>query len=75
MEPTERRTAGFAVDASNAFYLLNPSGDLEATQASFEHWFRSQKGWQVSEQIIMSISIIEEYHPEEGLKPSGFAAQ
>ncbi|GAQ80926.1 Regulator of spindle pole body duplication [Klebsormidium nitens] len=42
---TEER-ARFSVDASNAFYLLNPSGDLEATQASFEQWFRSQKGWQ-----------------------------
>jgi hypothetical protein len=63
------------VDASNAFYLLNPSGDLEATQASFEHWFRSQKGWQVSEQIIISTLIIEQYHPEEELKPRGFAGQ
>ena len=36
-----------AVDARNAVYLLNPSGDLPATQATFESLFRQQHGWQV----------------------------
>jgi separase len=34
----------FAVDASNAFYILNPSNDLAATQAAFLQSFR-QRGW------------------------------
>ncbi|GMI95409.1 EXTRA SPINDLE POLES, RADIALLY SWOLLEN 4, homolog of separase, HOMOLOGY OF SEPARASE 1 [Hibiscus trionum] len=30
------------IDPSDAFYLLNPSGDLKSTQAEFENWFRDQ---------------------------------
>ncbi len=35
------------VDTRDAVYLLNPSGDLPATQATFEGLFRAQAGWQV----------------------------
>ncbi|XP_042511471.1 separase isoform X2 [Macadamia integrifolia] len=31
------------IDPLDAFYLLNPSGDLIHTQADFEGWFRNQK--------------------------------
>lgn len=34
------------VDVREAVYLLNPSGDLPATQAAFEAWFGQQPGWQ-----------------------------
>ncbi|KAK8668366.1 hypothetical protein V6N13_105823 [Hibiscus sabdariffa] len=30
------------IDPLDAFYLLNPSGDLRSTQAEFENWFRDQ---------------------------------
>ncbi|KAL8160482.1 hypothetical protein V2J09_002019 [Rumex salicifolius] len=30
------------IDPLDAFYLVNPSGDLGATQAEFEEWFRGQ---------------------------------
>eukprot|EP00897_Mesotaenium_endlicherianum_P004306 jgi/Mesen1/3903/ME000208S02909 len=36
------------VDPQDAFYLLNPSGDLAPTQAAFEALFRLQPGWQVN---------------------------
>ena len=35
------------IDAGNAYYLLNPDGDLAPTQAAFERWFASLRGWQV----------------------------
>ena len=35
------------MDPYNAFYLLNPSGDLSNTQSAFEDWFKNQQGWQV----------------------------
>ncbi|XP_052179939.1 separase isoform X3 [Diospyros lotus] len=31
-----------SIDPLDAFYLLNPSGDLSSTQAKFEDWFRDQ---------------------------------
>lgn len=31
------------IDPLDAFYLLNPSGDLSSTQAEFENWFRDKK--------------------------------
>ncbi|KAA8545541.1 hypothetical protein F0562_020325 [Nyssa sinensis] len=31
------------IDPLDAFYLLNPSGDLSSTQVEFENWFRDQK--------------------------------
>ena len=34
------------IDAGDAFYLLNPDGDLAPTQAAFERWFASLRGWQ-----------------------------
>ncbi|KAG0486804.1 hypothetical protein HPP92_008899 [Vanilla planifolia] len=34
-----------SIDPSHAYYLLNPSGDLNYTQQEFEEWFRNQK-WQ-----------------------------
>lgn len=30
------------IDPLDAFYLLNPSGDLSSTQIEFENWFRCQ---------------------------------
>ena len=30
------------IDPLDAFYLLNPSGDLSSSQAAFEKWFRDQ---------------------------------
>lgn len=36
-----------SVDPSNAYFLLNPSGDLSYTQLEFEEWFKSQK-WEVN---------------------------
>lgn len=36
-----------SVNASNSYYLLNPSGDLSSTQAAFEDWFASEEGWKV----------------------------
>lgn len=30
------------IDPLDAFYLLNPSGDLSSTQLEFETWFRDQ---------------------------------
>lgn len=30
------------IDPLDAFYLLNPSGDLSETQLLFEDWFRNQ---------------------------------
>ncbi|KAK9808987.1 hypothetical protein WJX72_007397 [[Myrmecia] bisecta] len=51
----ERQTQGMAgapgsgtcdVDLGSTFYLLNPSGDLPSTQATFEAWFSGQPGWQ-----------------------------
>ncbi|KAK9167645.1 hypothetical protein Scep_002836 [Stephania cephalantha] len=32
-----------SIDPLDAFYLLNPSGDLERTQIEFEDWFRDQR--------------------------------
>ncbi|KAJ7968102.1 separase [Quillaja saponaria] len=36
-------TAFPLIDPLDAFYLLNPSGDLSSTQVEFENWFRDQK--------------------------------
>ena len=33
------------MDPYNAFYLLNPSGDLSNTESTFEDWFKNQQGW------------------------------
>lgn len=38
---------GAALDLASTFYMLNPSGDLAATQAAFEERFSSQAGWEV----------------------------
>ena len=35
------------VDPGSAFYSLNPSGDLQETQAAFEGWFSQLPGWEV----------------------------
>ncbi|KAK9665217.1 hypothetical protein RND81_14G098400 [Saponaria officinalis] len=44
LEKTGRISARFPlIDPLDAFYLLNPSGDLSCTQAEFEDWFKSQK--------------------------------
>jgi hypothetical protein len=36
-----------SVDLSSTFYALNPGGDLEATQATFQTWFAGMRGWEV----------------------------
>ncbi|XP_017971181.1 PREDICTED: separase isoform X2 [Theobroma cacao] len=42
-EQVGRNAAVFPlIDPLDAFYLLNPSGDLSSTQAEFENWFRDQ---------------------------------
>ena len=30
------------IDPLDAFYLLNPDGDLSGTQTDFENWFKDQ---------------------------------
>lgn len=35
-----------AARATSAYYLVNPSGDLEETQGAFEDWFRGLPGWE-----------------------------
>lgn len=42
------------VDPYNTFYLLNPSGDLGSTQATFEDWFKNQKGWEGKMGVVPS---------------------
>ncbi|KAF9608453.1 hypothetical protein IFM89_009819 [Coptis chinensis] len=43
-EITGRAEGSFpSIDPLDAFYLLNPSGDLSGTQVDFEAWFRDQK--------------------------------
>ncbi|BDA44094.1 probable separin at C-terminar half [Coccomyxa sp. Obi] len=37
-----------AVDVHDAVYMLNPSGDLASTQATFQEFFQQQPGWQGS---------------------------
>ncbi|GMH28096.1 hypothetical protein Nepgr_029939 [Nepenthes gracilis] len=42
-EEAQRLAISFPlIDPLDAFYLLNPSGDLSSTQAEFEEWFRAQ---------------------------------
>jgi hypothetical protein len=36
-----------ALNLSSSFFLLNPDGDLPATQNSFEGWLRQELGLQV----------------------------
>lgn len=33
------------VDLSSAYYTINPSGDLQSTQDTFETWFKGLRGW------------------------------
>ncbi|CAL8470074.1 g9616 [Coccomyxa elongata] len=43
----QRRSDGpKAVDVHDAVYMLNPSGDLASTQATFQEFFQQQPGWQ-----------------------------
>ncbi|OMO79315.1 Peptidase C50, separase [Corchorus capsularis] len=42
-EQVDRNPVAFPlIDPLDAFYLLNPSGDLSSTQDEFENWFRDQ---------------------------------
>lgn len=42
-EQVERNPLSFPlIDPLDAFYLLNPDGDLIGTQIEFENWFRGQ---------------------------------
>lgn len=42
-EQVERNLMPFpSIDPLDAFYLLNPDGDLDGTQIEFENWFRGQ---------------------------------
>ena len=43
----QRQGAAREVDLSSAFYALNPSGDLGATQRAFQDWFAELR-WEVS---------------------------
>jgi len=38
-------TATPQVDLSSAYYTINPSGDLQSTQDTFETWFKGLRGW------------------------------
>ena len=40
------------IDLASTFYLINPSGDLPSTQATFQEWFQQQAGWQVQATIL-----------------------
>ena len=40
------------VDARDAVYMLNPSGDLPHTQDTFQDFFLRQTGWQVNKLLI-----------------------
>ena len=40
-------TKGALVDLRSTYYMVNPSGDLPATQATFQELFQKQAGWQV----------------------------
>jgi len=42
-EPVGRNLVPFPlIDPLDAFYLLNPDGDLSGTQTEFENYFRDQ---------------------------------
>ena len=34
------------INASCTYYVINPSGDLQSTQDTFETWFQGIKGWE-----------------------------
>ena len=34
-----------SVDLSSVYYAINPSGDLQSTQDTFETWFKGLRGW------------------------------
>ena len=36
---------------SNTVYMVNPAGDLAATQATFEESFKQQQTWQVKQLV------------------------
>jgi hypothetical protein len=38
--------AAIYADASKCYFVVNPSGDLAHTQATFEAAFRQQPGWE-----------------------------
>ena len=44
----EAETDGAEIDPDDGFFLLNPGGDLEGTEAALEELFREQAGWKVS---------------------------
>lgn len=42
-EQVDKMVAAFPlIDPMDAFFLLNPSGDLSSTQVEFEKWFKDQ---------------------------------
>ncbi|KAG8650212.1 hypothetical protein MANES_07G013200v8 [Manihot esculenta] len=42
-EQVQQKISAFpSIDPLDAFYLLNPSGDLNSTQVEFENWFKVQ---------------------------------
>jgi separase len=43
-----------SIDPYNAYFLLNPSGDLGSTQSAFEEMFKTQHGWEVGLFWILS---------------------
>ena len=46
-----------SIDPLDAYFLLNPSGDLSSTQMEFEEWFRLQN-WMVIKVVFHSYLII-----------------
>ena len=38
---------GSRLDSQSTYYLVNPAGDLAATQLTFQPWFHQLPGWQV----------------------------
>lgn len=52
------------VDLRSTVYMLNPSGDLPATQAAFETLFRRQPDWQVRF-IWLDSNVLQAQHERE----------
>lgn len=49
------------IDPLDAFYLLNPSGDLSSTQVEFENWFRDQNLEVIFWLLLWSLKKMKDY--------------
>ncbi len=45
--PGPKAEGAVMIDLAESFYLLNPGGDLPATQQTFQSWLEQQPSWQV----------------------------